>query len=122
MLRFLILLVFATLPIASHAEGSSEPLDETQVRSKVAEALQGRHTDQSADWWHGLGSGAPRVIASMYESEPRTHRKLRLLGALGYYDDAGGVALLKREAQTTKNSVVRQTAIRALTQSQGMKQ
>jgi hypothetical protein len=119
MLKTLAILLLVLPPTALRA---GDPDPDTKLRAEIRQAVRGRHAEESADWWKERGPTAPRVITSLYTAETNTHTKLRLLGALSYFDDAETVGFLKKEAKETTNSVVRQTAIRALVQSQGMKE
>jgi len=101
---------------------STWALSESEIRSSIQGILKIRHPSETAEWWRALGPAAPAVIVSMYSSETNIYRRIRLLDALGWFDDSQGTQLLKREAQNSANHVIQNAALQALATSQGARE
>ena len=108
---------------ASTATTSFAVMNEAEVREAIKQVLKVRHPVDGQDWWLSLGPSAPQAILSLYEEDRNVYHQIRLLGALAWFPDhLQAVALLKREAKNAPNPSVQEAAIRALGQSQGLKE
>ena len=92
------------------------------LKSKITDAIQDPNRAPRAEFWRSLGKNAPKAILEIYRSDKNIHHRVRLLEAMGNFDAPAITAELKRETEDKSNSVVRNTAIRSLAQSQGMKE
>ena len=114
MKAIIFLLLFAGMPVFSYA---SEDLE-----AKIRQELKTRHPENGAAWWKALGPLASVVILKLYKESDHTYEKLRLLEALSWFDDEAGTELLKATADRSQNGTFRNTALRSLARSQGVKE
>ncbi len=101
---------------------SSFARTETELRRIIDGALAQQHPKESGDWWRSLGPDAPKTMITMYRESDHIYERMRLLHALGWFDDPQAVDFLKSEAQGTEEDVIRNAAIRAVATSQGAKE
>ena len=93
-----------------------------QMRRAIQDVLSQRHPTEGEAWWRALGKNAPKVVTAMFKETEALYQKLRLVEALGYFDDPDAVKFLKSLFMSTTNSVVRQSVLRSLAMSQKMKE
>jgi HEAT repeat protein len=93
--------------------------DDDTVRYSIQAVLKVRHPTDNADWWRALGPTAPLTIISLYGEDKNIYHQIRLLAALAWFNLPEATQLLKQEAQSNSNSVIQNTALRALATSQG---
>lgn len=99
------------------------PRSEEEIEAQIQDVLMQRHPTDTAEWWRSLGPSTPKVVIRMYEKSSNAYHRLRLIQALGWFpEDAAAVDFLKSQAESTDESVVRLTAIKALGVSQGAKE
>jgi hypothetical protein len=97
-------------------------LTNDEVKAQIEEVLMERHPSDTPDWWRSLGSNTPGVIISMYERTSYTYKRVRLLQGLAWFDVPEAVEFLKRQAESTEDSVIRNVSIRSIGFSQGKKE
>lgn len=93
-----------------------------EIQEMIQEVLMDRHPADGPDWWRSLGSNAPVVIISMYESSSHTYQRIRLLQGLGWFNTSEVGDFLKRQADHATDDVIRNTAIRSVGYSQGVQE
>ncbi|MBY0469593.1 HEAT repeat domain-containing protein [bacterium] len=117
----LLVLVFTSILTLTMDSGFSKTPQE--IQQEISTVLMMRHSPAQADWWLRLGPGTSSVILSMYQSTTDAYRRVRLLEGLAWFsDDAEAVRFLKQQADGSDNTTVRNSAIKAVGQSQGVKE
>src|SRR4051812_7827796 len=116
-MRFHIVLILSLffLPYFSFGQGP-------KVKESIRAAIRQTNTAPTPDWWKSLGPSAPTAMMELYKEDKNIHHRVRLLEGLSNFDSPESTAFLKAEASGTKNAVVRNSAIRSVAQSQGMKE
>jgi hypothetical protein len=85
----------------------------------IQEKISERHPTDTPAWWQSLGPDAPKVMMSMFERTTGTYPRLRLLDALGWFQDPDVIAFLKKQAENNKQGVLRNVAIRSVGNAAG---
>jgi hypothetical protein len=95
---------------------------EAELRETISEVLEQQHPREGASWWRSLGSDAPKVMIAMYRETTHIYERMRLLHALGWFDDPSVVEFLKAEAKRTDESVIRNAIVRSVSNSAGARE
>lgn len=113
---FLILILPLLLCLQLDAASRSEPEIEEAIRNQLVQ----RHPNDTPEWWRALGPAAPRVIMRMADASTDIYHRTRLIGALAWFGESAEVAeFLKKQAQETEDTVIRNSALNSLGLSQG---
>jgi hypothetical protein len=88
---------------------------EEVIKEKISE----RHPTDTPSWWRSLGSEAPKVMISLYDQESGIYQRLRLVEALGWFNDPEAIAFLKKQSENASQDVIRNGAIRAVGNAAG---
>ena len=116
----LLILIFFIFPSIGRAE--EEPKNEEEIQKNIQIVLEQRHPVDTPKWWRSLGSQAPKVIISMYETTDSTYQRIRLVQGLSWFDDSTATEFLKKQIQTNKESIIKRAAIKTIGLSQGEKE
>lgn len=109
------------LAVLTYAPGAFA-LSNTEIQQQVQDILMERHPTDTPDWWRSLGANAPGVIMSMYEHTSHTYHRIRLLQGLGWFNTPEVADFLKKQAEDSTDDVLRNTAIRSVGFSQGVRE
>ena len=112
--RPLSVLLFAWLGLI--LAGSHPPawaLSDAEIEERIEEALSHRHPQDGASFWKGLGSEAPRVVRAMLAKTTSTYHRVRLIEAMGYFEDAVSREEIQRLLTSTETQAIRIAATRA---------
>ncbi len=85
----------------------------------IQEKISERHPTDTPAWWQSLGPEAPKTMIALYEKAPGIYQRLRLVEALGWYQDPEALAFLKKLAESSTQDVIRNGSIRAIGNSAG---
>ena len=120
-LLFLVI-TFTALTLVGSAQIGHAALSDAQIQEAIEQTLSIRHPKDTPQWWKSLGPSTPQVIVSMYQNDQSIYHRIRLLEALAWFpENTQSIELLKKEAGANSNSSLRETAIRSLGRSQGIK-
>ncbi|MGK5082075.1 HEAT repeat domain-containing protein [Bdellovibrionota bacterium FG-1] len=112
--------------IATILFGLSMPVSastDAEIEESVRVMIMDRHPHESPAWWRSLGPQTPKILTKMYETEPSTYRKMRLIeGLSAFTDDAVAVDFIKSQAEHTPDDVIRTNAIRMIGVAQGARE
>lgn len=114
-MKFFMLMFITSLTFSAVAFGMSEE----KMREKIEQVISQRHPTDTPDWWRSLGPDAPPLIIKMHQQTDHIYKQLRLLEALAWFDDPEAQEFIRNQAMKTKNSVIRNAALRTLAYSQG---
>jgi hypothetical protein len=115
-------LIIALIFSNFHGVASAQTRTDAELEQAIQDVIIQRHPTDTPEWWRELGPEAPRVIIGMAEKAPRLYQRLRLVEALGWFDDQRAVEYLKRQADSASNGVIRNAAVKAIGNSQGAKE
>src|SRR5436305_8117694 len=115
--RPILLSLLLLMALPAGADSSTDAIQH-QIESVLAQ----RHPTDTPEWWRSLGPPAPAVIISMYQNTSHIYHRLRLLGALAWFDDPVAVDFLKKQAESSGDDVVVSAAIKSVGISQGAKE
>jgi hypothetical protein len=100
--------------------GSAYSKTDTEIETAIENELMNRHPSDTGEFWTGLGPTAPDVIIQKYVKADNSYHKTRLLAGLGFFpENSKAVDFLKEQAESSDDSIVRNTAIRSIAHSQG---
>ena len=111
MLRFVAVLMVCLPALAQNA-----PEVEQQVSSGLQSPLP-----QEPQWWRGLGAPGRKALIEQVRKPGSIQMKARAVEALRSFDDAEAREVLKQQAMSAQNPVVRRTAARSFILAQGLK-
>jgi len=92
------------------------------LSDEIEAAISVRHPSETGSWWQSLGPRAPQVILSMVSQTDSIYRKVRLIDALAWYDNARATQWMKQAVDQNSNSAIQAAAVHSLIKSQGMKE
>lgn len=115
----LVILALFAFPVSATPSWAKS---DAEVRDAIEDILVDRHPKDTPEWWRSLGANAPGVIISIYEGTGHTYRRLKLLQGLGSFDTPEAIEFLKKQAETTPDDVVRNTAIRSVGAAAGARE
>lgn len=96
-------------------------LSDTEIDNAIQTELMNRHPSDKGEFWTDLGPTAPDNIIQKYLKSDNPYHKTRLLAGLGFFpENSKATEFLKEQAEETKDSVIRNTAIRSIAHSQGV--
>lgn len=95
---------------------------EAEIREAIQDAISQLHPTDTPEWWRSLGPTAPKIVISMYENTTHIYHRLRLIDALGFFDDPVAAEFAKQQALNTQDDVIRTASIRSVGRSQGAKE
>ncbi len=119
----LIALAGLLLAVCAHPLHAAPDTD-AEIKQKIERKISLRHPDDTAEWWRALGPRAPKVMIPMVAETDNTYHRLRLIEALGWFqDDAEAAAFLKDQAKKEgQEDVLKYAAIRSVGRAQGVKE
>ncbi len=110
--------LFLLLSLLSLIAFASDTMDTTLITELNAGLFT---TDKPVDlaWLKSRGGNVQTVLISMYGRDHKVRHRIKLLEALGNFNDTATVAFLKDRNVSTENRVLRLVAIRSLGQGMG---
>jgi len=120
--RWRVVVILALAFLLAPLSGLPAAKSEAEIEAAVREVLLERHPKVDPSWWRELGPSAPTVIIRMAEEAQRLPERVRLVQALGYFDDPLAIEYLKKQAQESDQDVIRTASVRTVGSSQGAKE
>ncbi|MEK6706714.1 MAG: HEAT repeat domain-containing protein [Bdellovibrionota bacterium] len=92
---------------------------DSEIEESIRDVLAQRHPTDTPEWWRVLGPSAPGIIVKLYENTSHTYHRVRLIEALGWFNDRAASEFIKQQAERTGDDVIRNAAIRSIGASRG---
>jgi len=89
------------------------------TRETIDVILSQRHPTDTRETWVGLGADAPDVMLAMLAEGEQSYRRIRLIEALGYFQNSRVSEFLRKEAREAKNDLYKKAALHAIVKSEG---